>query len=510
MDLPDEIILLILKSLEKYDLKSTRLVSKTWSSLAAEFLFDQVYVSAHPENLEVFSAIARHPLLSQCIKTLRYDAVDFVDCTKRQYFGSLWMQTLYHFYGYNREQLNASTLGPDIITWVETVAAVYPEHDPDFAISISHEIRECGWEKFKDCDFFGYGYQKFHKCAALQRAQFDNGTFLESLVGGLQTLKNLSCVMLDGKWIFPREVLHDPRKPFLKRPTGSPLARDWNIFHLCPLPWHFAPHSYVHDSQVFATDNGADHYWTIIAALLRSQRKIQTFNMNEQTYCGFPPIVFDRTRKESLSFYGLDIVVFSELQVLELSVARYGAENTPELFPNLDGLRCLLRSMHQLRVLSLDLPTYLVDKSRFYKYSQVFPLDGQWEQLTSLSLYAYSSSAADFLTLIIRRMPALSHLQLGMIGLDIGDWEGVIECMEHSMHHLSRFDIDSYTQFYHREATEFFEPGLKPDQIKKYVESGGRHPCLRTDQSDSAAMLYITPDIQDFYKPIPKHTLLAT
>lgn len=512
MELPNEIILLILKSLEKRDLKFARLVSKTWTSLAAELLFDQVYVSAHPENLEVFSAIARHPLLSQCIKTLRYDAVDFAGCTKEQYFDSLWWETRYQFYPYDREQLKASTFGPDINEWQEAVAAFYPEHGDVFAIKNPYKFRGAGWEKFKDHDFISHGYQKYQKCAAFQRAQFDNGTFLESLVRGLQTLKNLSCVMLDGPRIFPREVFHDAKKLCLRKPTGSPLARDWNVFYMCPQGWHFVPHQYAHESLMGAADNGADHYWIIIAALLRSQRKIKTFEMGDQTYCSFPPIVFDRTRKENFNFYGHDIVALSHLQVLKLSVAQFGEENTPELFPNLDGLRFLLRSIHQLRVLGLDLPEFSEARTAFYKYSQVFPQKGQWKQMTSLSLYAISSSAADFLTLITRRMPALSHLQLGMIGLDRGDWEGVIECMKHSMH-LSRFDIYPDTQFYHRGAAGFFgygEHGLKPDEIRRYVENGGRHPCLRPDQSDSAAMLYITPDIEDFYKPIPKHTLLAT
>ena len=70
MDIPNKIILQIFQLLEKSDLKSARLVKKTWTVVAAKLLFDQVYVSPHSENLEVFTAIAQHPLLSQCIKTL--------------------------------------------------------------------------------------------------------------------------------------------------------------------------------------------------------------------------------------------------------------------------------------------------------------------------------------------------------------------------------------------------------------------------------------------------------
>ena len=501
MDLPNEIILLILKPLEKHDLKSARLVSKIWTSLAAELLFDQVYVSAHPENLEIFSAIARHSLLSQCIKTLRYDAVEFVEaCTKKQYFWSLYEQTRCKFWSSGLEQLEDSTLCSNINMLVELVMS----SDDDFYSSpYASMYPEMGWETCKDYDFVSHGYQEYQKCAALQHAQFDNGTFLESLIEGLQTLKNLSCVMLDNRWTFPQEVLHDPEQIFLKRQTGSPLARGWNIFHTGPRAWEFKPHQPPQESTpIFGATDGADHYWTIIAALLRSQRKIQIFKVGYQSFCMFPPTVFDRTQKERLSFYGLDTVAFSELQILKLSIAHYGGKNTPKLFPNIDGLRSLLRSMHHLRVLGLDFPKYSRNRTALYKSSQVFSPEGQWNQMTALSLYAISSSAADFLTLITRKMPALSHLRLGRIGLDIGDWEGVIECMEHSMH-LSRFDIVPKSQFYHHGATKFFKDNNhgrpKRDEIEKYVESGGRHPCLRPDQSDSTAMFYITADIQDFY-----------
>ena len=256
MHLPNEIILLLLKPLEKHDLKSARLVSKTWNPVAAELLFDQVYVSVHPENLEVFSAIARHPLLSQCIKTLRYDAVEFVEaCTKKQYFWTLYDQTSCKFWDSGLEQLEDSTLCSNINTLVELVMS-----SDDDLYSSPYICLEVGWENCKDYDFISHGYQKYQKCAALQHAQFDNGTFLESLIGGLQTLKNLSCVMLDNRWFFPEEALHDPEQVFLKRQTGSPLSRGWNIFHTCPRAWEFKPHQPPQESTTIcgATD-GADH-----------------------------------------------------------------------------------------------------------------------------------------------------------------------------------------------------------------------------------------------------------
>ena len=41
------------------------------------------------------------------------------------------------------------------------------------------------------------------------------------------------------------------------------------------------------------------------------------------------------------------------------------------------------------------------------------------------------------------------------------------------------------------------------DDIEDYVENGGRHPCLRFDQPDSAAQNYVTDDLECFCKAVP-------
>lgn len=493
MDIPNEIVLEILKLLQKCDLKSARLVSKTWTQFATELLFDQVYVSAHPENLDVFNAIAQHPLLSQCIKTLRYDAVDFVGTwNKSQYFLHLWHQTIRHFpplFGSSKENL---TSNPEINTWVELVTAKVGYLYTDQS---ANESFIQVWQKCKDYDFIFHGFEKYRRYSALQRAQFTNGVFVETLVAGLQKLRNLSCVIVSNKWSFD-----DHKNLLLKRPTGSPLSRGWNIFHTCPQSWEFRPPRDNPSSRLLrGATSGAGHYWAITAALLRSQRRIQTFKVGDEFSHGVPPYVFDRSRLESPSFHGLDIVALSGLQVLKLCIAAYGNEKTPKSYPNLEGLRFLLGSMHHLRVLNLDLPEYPRDEPACYSYSQVFPRDGQWSQLTSLSLYSFASGATDLLTLVTRKTPKLSHLKLGTINLLSGTWEGVFECMMRSRH-LTEINIVHETQFWHRGATGFFFHKHAPNSfdMELYVECGGRHPCLRSDEPDSAAQKYITEDLQPF------------
>lgn len=253
-----------------------------------------------------------------------------------------------------------------------------------------------------------------------------------------------------------------------------------------------------------ATD-GANHYWAITCALILSQRKIQTFEVGSGFSHGIPAYVFDRSQVKSLSFHGLDIFAFSGLKKLKLSVAACGDEKISGLFPNMDGLRFLLGSMHRLEVLDLELPGDTVDNPALDNYNQVFPKDGQWSQLTMLSLHGFASSAADFLTLLTRRTPNLSEIQLDMIELLTGTWEGVIECMMQSMH-LLRFEIVCDPRFWHQGGAKFFSR-QHPNtcKIEEYVENGGRHPCLRSDQPDSAAQNYVTEDLACFGNRIPRH-----
>ena len=261
------------------------------------------------------------------------------------------------------------------------------------------------------------------------------------------------------------------------------------------------PEDYSPDLVYGATD-GADHCWTITCALVRSQRKIQTFKVGYEDYSSIPPYCFDRTQVDSFSFHGLDIAAFSGLKNLRLSIAAYGGQKTPECFPNMDGLRILLGSMPHLEVLYLALPGELGDHPTFYAFNQVFPRQGQWSQLTTLSLKRFATSATDLLNLLVLRMPNMTKLELGVVELLTGSGEGVIECMMQSMH-LTSFRIAPYTRLWHHGGIDFWsKQNLNSEEIEEYVKGGGRHPCLRPEEPDSAAQKYVTEDLKCFYKPI--------
>ena len=94
MYVPAELLLEILRHLEKIDLKTVRLVSHSFSQCASGFLFDTVYVSAHKVDFDVLCNIADHPQLSRCVKKLKYDASQFPTMSKQRYMYELGLQLL--------------------------------------------------------------------------------------------------------------------------------------------------------------------------------------------------------------------------------------------------------------------------------------------------------------------------------------------------------------------------------------------------------------------------------
>jgi len=117
MHLPNEVLLSILGSLEGADLKTSGLVSRSWCSCASVFLFEEIYVSSAKDNLEAFEAIAQSPLLSSCVRRLRYDATEFIDClSKQQYIRELWRQA--PFVHEPKDRVRWDTPNPDVNDWV--------------------------------------------------------------------------------------------------------------------------------------------------------------------------------------------------------------------------------------------------------------------------------------------------------------------------------------------------------------------------------------------------------
>ncbi|KAL8923351.1 MAG: hypothetical protein Q9208_004621 [Pyrenodesmia sp. 3 TL-2023] len=93
MDLPNELLVLVLGYLSNQDLKHTRLACKRLSSLSDyHFDLDTVYLSPRSKDMEVFDGITQHPFFSKRVKHVIYDSAQFVHLGIEGYFATFCNQ----------------------------------------------------------------------------------------------------------------------------------------------------------------------------------------------------------------------------------------------------------------------------------------------------------------------------------------------------------------------------------------------------------------------------------
>ena len=474
---PNEMILAIVAHLEFDDLKSARLLSKAWCSCASTFLFTNLSVSPNKEDLEVFEAITQHPQLSKCVRHFWYNGSEFLlHLPKTWYLNQLWRQKS-PLYASNQNQAGVKNLhssDSEINSWVQDV--VYNNMSLDVTMAT-----------FRKAKFVKDGYRKYHQHAIYQQKCLQDGTFVERLVQGLKQLGFLKAVTLEYNW-------DSDDKPF-EPCKGSRLARSWSLFHCRPARWDWELHTYR--GCPYKASNGAEHYHILVSALVQAQRRIRAFQTSSDSRCALTPYVFDRDRKtrsaKPLQFHNDNVTAFAGVEELGLRLGANGHTENPKLFQNIAGLSAVLGSMDHLKRLELRLPVLMYCMSTLYTYDQVFPTNVRWENLEVLKLFQLSIGATDFLLLLLDAMPGLRQLEMGVIILSQGCWEGVFEALK-QMHRLRVLRIPDGEKLYQRgdreHSVDYFAHGGLCHQLTTYVMNGTRHPCLPAEQPDSAAREY--------------------
>lgn len=166
MHLPNEIILQALEDLSSDDLKAARLVDRQWSSCAAKFLFDTLYVSSHKPNIDVFQGVTQHPELRTHVTKLVYDGVGFsTKWTYSEYFKNLWSDI-------DVRRLEETSDSPDfqINSFIESTRR-------NDTLSTEQRLRmaeeQCG-----DFDFIKAGYKVWQAHALYERECMNNDEFM--------------------------------------------------------------------------------------------------------------------------------------------------------------------------------------------------------------------------------------------------------------------------------------------------------------------------------------------
>ena len=449
MYLPNELLLHILQSLEKADLKSARLVCKSWYPCASHYLFDKIYVAPNMIDVQVFDAVTQHPILRKCVRHLVYDASVFAaDTTKEDYLAEFFHQmSLVEKKG----KASPDNTDPEIIDLVN-------ECDEPLLIPYRH------WEeeqiaKWKDHSFFDPGYQAYQEHSLYQQRALQSGDFLQTLVLGLLRLSCLESVSLQGEWghlvVADLGELH----------YGTPLARRWNPFYCCPHRWAWEP----------GTDR---HFWIITTALADAKTNIDEFAIDRNFLANDWYLEEDRARVNGLES---GIAALSRIKRLHLNLQNYPDVSRRKHDNNVKRLPNLLGSMHSL-------PHLYISAAEYHTYSRVFLQEMTWNDLKDLTLHRFSSTTTDLLRLLLIQMPRLRTLIVGFLGLMHGScWASLIECLR-QFHHFTTFEIDCLAwcncpcDGRHRFSI--------PEAVD-YVMNGGRHPCLSEEQPTSASEAYV-------------------
>ena len=482
--LPPELKLDVLARLRKRDLKSVRLVSKEWNALAMRPLFDRVYISCRAKDIEVFSCITRHPVISMGITELVYDASFFKkDIDFEEYFNEIFENV----YEYQRLNPNTSFDSADI--------------------QINTFVEECGVENTQSSDlyedhkkdtFLLEGYRKYRDYSAFEQLFIESRLLFDDLCNVFGSLRNLrSLVLSQTIWdsaVYETDSFGMPAYNTLRGSrSGSPLCRSWNPFHLRPAEWHLPPNVDESHSQLCA------HFRLLTNAIGATNKDLTSFKiLDDGTAEGLPQRALIKSNLTDSDLWCF-MRAYSGLKCLEIGITtddpnhRNALTVLPELLAQMRGLRRL--SLRLVRTLAHPL-------GRYYRYDEIFPVNGVWPELTELSLSGLAIGGWDLMMLTLSRA-RIRKLELSRIDLLDSRWEAVIEGM-HRWEQLTELHMSC--TFKHCGGAIFAPDsrGLRTDWafllfVERYVIYGGRHPSLTPEQDpEIARRWYLDMLPQDF------------
>ena len=486
--LPPELEGLVAKCLHKSELKKLRLVSQQWQVMATPLLFDRVYVSPRENDLQIFSNITKHPVLSRSIKAMICDISEVPEYSHEEYFHLLCFEKRAMAFELSRKH---PFKGP------------YPTLNRFVNAIIRGTIpRSKMFSKFGNYKFIREGFQIWRQIAA-QESQYlehsEHGRFFHELCSGLSRLPNLQSVNIgDDLWdrcrkhwicVFYLQQRYQIPKPIL---SGSPLVRGWS-------PWHLPPWN--------SRDAGFERLSLVVRALSKTEKCIKTFLCFMRLEAGLSPKHFtscDMTR--GLPRHMANALWQLETLKLQITprkndIVDHGNDKTLGYLPQLLERMLGLKRLHLILVSSerrfLERRTVLDDKC--YSYSQVFSYRGRWQRLEHLYLDGLAIDGMDIIFLLFNQMPGLKGLSLKRIDLLGGTWAGVVEALRiHGayvpwQHVTLRGPFrDGHGQWWPctpNKEMEMEELAVLQDYMD-YAEEGGRHPSLPATCDDSMSYSY--------------------
>ena len=487
--LPLEVKGIVAKFLCKSNLKSLRYVSREWHAMATPLLFDQVYVSPRNKDIQIFSHITKHPVLSRSVKGMICDVSTIADLSHEIYFHELCNQW---------QRMTSSLSKKDPFNSPQPGLNKFVN-----AIIRTPRFRGVLFSKYANDEYVIEGWQLWQDLAKEEREALEHGRkgmYFSDLCSGLHRLSNLQSVIIENDmWSKVGMNIHENFDPSHSQHTasptlsGSPLARSWVPWHLCPRRSH---------------DAGFEHLILVIQALSGTRRRVKHFNCLSWVDEGLSPWDFAVYNMRD-RFPRHMAIALRQLQSLELQITprRYNKIDhgnidalgyLPQVLEQLANLRYLklkLTSAERLNRVRLSILKPLSDIC--YSYPQVFPQCSKWERLERLHLSGLAIDGLDMVFLLLHQMPQLKRLWLHRIDLLQGRWSGVVEALRVRAV-LRPWELLSLQGSLRHEGGMWWpctpdlveEEPLLLSEFMEYAKEGGRHPCLPLDVDDRLSVCY--------------------
>ena len=414
IDMPLEILGLVVANLSSKDLKTTRLVCRQWSLISIPSLFKRIYVSRRPKDLEVFRSISNHDRYQKAVRTLVYDATFLTSA----YLGIaedgggniVRYDGKQLYYNFLVHQLQPPVKARPSAPGVQELHALQASMNKEMRLyrlgytyrynqlMNSHDLTEPDCIEKREID---RGYEAYLAMACQERCSSD---LLATLTHGLSNLPNLEEVQFSGN------VCHQ-----------SPFCRSWPQTYL--LPSRFTR---VEDSINLCESLGIvydfekvrdDSHNFLMRALSASGRCITKFFIDDKCDYNVPFQFFDKNFMTKDNIASI-IHAYSGLEslVLTLETDPYVEEDSDEPADRKDWARL---QMPNLRYLSIN-----AEYDDHDQYSEQLSLlsfdvfqDWSHPQLRELRLNGISLRE-DQLLGIMERQHALQSLTLGLLELD--------------------------------------------------------------------------------------------
>lgn len=446
---------MIAEYLEFRELKVMRLVSRVWSSLVAPILFRHVYISPRKLDIEIFSNITNHPVLSTYVKEIVYDASRFeLNITRYNYFDRLCDNIMKAFI----------QKGQDLEWPQEHLVTVLKSGQPQDEL----------YKKHKYDSYVEEGYCEWRRHSWFEEYSIRHGVLTETLCKGIKRMTSMSSFIVAGHlW---NDHL-DETSSLDSAYSGSPSSREWKALYARPfMDWD--------NEHIESAFQNAVSALQLAQNLLSLQLFVGMYESGSSRSLDQQPI------PRTLLTSAINACASVESLAIDLhSDSRDNCQGILGILPEMLGrLKCL-------KELTLSFMSF----DAMYNYEQIFPRTGEWPQLDLLYITGLNVSGYVLVSLVAKRLPKLEYLCLQDIELSSGSWEGVIEGLRHTAH-LSSLTLgdERVGDLRHHNGAAFVSTRLDNaythaqflKEVENYVVSGGRHPCLPADAAPEASMDY--------------------